>query len=853
MGGRTRGARASARALTVEAMEERLPLSGLGAGVPVLEVDPDSYHPGRIVVGSMGGSGDAASGGRVVELPPGVSVPEALARMRTAPGMSYAEPDYAIRVRKVPNDPSFGSQYGLRNTGQSGGTSGADIGAATAWDVTTGSGEVVVAVIDTGVDYTHPDLAANIWTNAGEIPGNNTDDDGNGFVDDVRGWDFYDGDNDPMDDDGHGTHVAGIIGAVGNNGVGVSGVNWQVRLMPVRFLGPQGGFTSDAVRALNYAVANGATISNNSWGGGGYSTSLRNAISNAQQAGHLFVAAAGNDGRNTDSSPHYPSSYDLDNIISVAASNRNDALAGFSNFGETTVDLAAPGVSILSTTPNGSYSSYSGTSMASPMVAGAAALIKARFPDWTWSQIKAQLLATVDPDSGLSGRVATGGRLDVGRALTEGAAAVTRPQVSQLLPGVPVSGPVRVLRVDFAEAIDPESFTAADVSVTAPLTPGFAEGTPVTVKNVVPISGTGGRGYAVVIDAQSAEGTYAVSIGPEIADSGGLAMATSYSGSFTIQDVRPPTLVSGAPEGATSGPVATLRLTFSERIDGSTVSTADVSVTGPSGAVAVLAVSPVGGSDGARFDVTIASQSAEGDYAVAVGPAISDANGNPMASVSRFGFTIGTPRSPTVSAMIPGGLVVGTVRVVRITFSEVIDPDSFSTDDISYTGPNGPVGPIRIRPVSGSGGRQFDLVTEAQETPGAYSVTVGPEIRDLSGSAMVSAFTGGFEVADRSPPTVVSAVPGWTISGPMRVARVTFDRAIAPNSFVPGVVTFTAPGGVVAVQRIRPVQDSGDTRFDIIVPTQSASGSYSVRLGTGIRSRFGTAMEQPFEFGFAIR
>src|SRR5207249_2153722 len=197
--------------------------------------------------------------------------------------------NYLVRADLLPNDPSFPELWGLRNTGQNGGTPGADIHAERAWNVGTGSRTVRVAVIDSGIDYTHPDLAANIWENPGEIPGNGIDDDHNGYIDDVRGWNFVANNNNPMDDNGHGTHVAGIIGAVGNNGIGAAGVDWHAKIMQLKFLGANGsGNLSDAIRALNYAVANGATVSNNSYAGGGYYQAFADAIENARQHGHIF-------------------------------------------------------------------------------------------------------------------------------------------------------------------------------------------------------------------------------------------------------------------------------------------------------------------------------------------------------------------------------------------------------------------------------------------------------------------------------------------------------------------------------------------------------------------------------------
>ena len=246
------------------------------------------------------------------------------------------EPDLPIQVQKTSNDPSLWRLYGLNNYGQSGGTTDADLDAPEAWEITTGSRDVVIGVIDSGVDINHPDLAANIWVNPGETPNNGIDDDGNGFIDDVNGWDFYDNDNTPNDGNGHGTHVAGTIGAVGNNNSGIAGVNWEVSLLPLRFLGDDGsGWTSDAVAAVNYATmlkrdfGINVVATNNSWGGGGYSRTLDRAIESANDQGIMFVAAAGNQGSNNDTNPSYPTNYDAPNVISVAALNRNDNLAGF--------------------------------------------------------------------------------------------------------------------------------------------------------------------------------------------------------------------------------------------------------------------------------------------------------------------------------------------------------------------------------------------------------------------------------------------------------------------------------------------------------------------------------------------
>jgi subtilisin family serine protease len=354
---------------------------------------------------------------------PGVS-PAEFGAWAGAAGVRSYEPDRIITASALPNDSSFGSLWGLNNTGQSGGVVDADIDAVEAWDVTTGSRSVVVAVVDTGIDYNHPDLAANMWRNPREVAGDRIDNDGNGFVDDIFGWDFASNDPDPFDDNSHGTHVAGTIGAVGNNGTGVAGVNWQVSLMALKFLGADGsGATSAAIAALNYATTMRRTFgvnvvaTNNSWGGGGASTSLTNAIVAGGNAGILCIAAAGNESANNDVTPSYPANVASDAVISVAATDSFNRLASFSNYGATTVDVAAPGVSIRSTTPGSTYSSYSGTSMASPHVAGLVGLMAAANPQATAAEIRSAILSTAVPVSGLAGKVATGGLINAAAAV----------------------------------------------------------------------------------------------------------------------------------------------------------------------------------------------------------------------------------------------------------------------------------------------------------------------------------------------------------------------------------------------------------------------------------------------------
>lgn len=353
--------------------------------------------------------------------------------------VEYAEPNFKIELdpteeagavnavnrlaedSNLPNDPMFNEQWALSNTGQNGGKANADMSALKAWEKSKGSSKVVIAVLDTGVDYTHPDLVTNMWFRPDSIP--QYTDDELGTFNDVRGFDAADNQSDPMDDNGHGTHCAGIIGAEGNNDEGIAGINWNVQIMPLKFLGKGGfGSTKDAIESINYAIdrkRNGVNIRiiSASWGSTQYSKALEDAIRAAGEAGILFVAAAGNNSTDNDKRPHYPSNYDLPNVISVAALDRNDQLASFSNFGVKTVHIAAPGREIVSTWLKDDYREASGTSMATPYVAGTAALILANEPDLSVEKLREKILKSVDKIDSLNGKVETGGRINAAKAL----------------------------------------------------------------------------------------------------------------------------------------------------------------------------------------------------------------------------------------------------------------------------------------------------------------------------------------------------------------------------------------------------------------------------------------------------
>jgi thermitase len=346
--------------------------------------------------------------------------PEAL----TSPATMYRD---GVAQNNLPNDPQFTDQWSLENTGQRGGKSKADISAIQAWKKTKGSDDVVIAVLDTGVDYAHPDLAKNIWTRPANVP-KYTDDD-LGELDDVHGYSAFqdDGDaenkSDPMDDNGHGTHCAGIIGAEGDNNFGITGINWHVKIMPLKFMDANGsGTTKDAIEAINYVIDRkqhgvNVRIISASWGSTMKSRALEDVIKKAGEEGILFVAAAGNSSDDSDRRPHFPAGYNLPNVISVAALDRNDQLASFSNYGAKSVFIAAPGKEILSTWLNGEFREASGTSMATPEVAGVAALVLSVNQKMTVKELRERLGNSADKLDSLKGKVATGGRINAAKAV----------------------------------------------------------------------------------------------------------------------------------------------------------------------------------------------------------------------------------------------------------------------------------------------------------------------------------------------------------------------------------------------------------------------------------------------------
>jgi len=329
---------------------------------------------------------------------------QAIQQLQQDPRVAYAEPNYLVQELSTPNDLDE-KLYGLQK-----------LNAPAAWETTHGSRETgpLVAIMDSGADYHHVDLAQNIWSNPGEIPGNGLDDEGNGVIDDVHGYNAAAKTGDPMDDGTHGTHVHGTIGAVGNNGQGVVGVNWEARLMPVKFLAGGYGDTADAIEGILYATKMGARLTSNSWGGINYSQALCDTMA-ASPA--LHICAAGNDSFSNDVRPVYPAGYNIPNLISVAATDAEGKLAHFSNFGHDSVHVAAPGDKVYSTVPGDKYDFKSGTSMATPHVTGVAALIATEFPQISNAELKERLIFAVDRSPELQGKVFSGGHLNAAKAV----------------------------------------------------------------------------------------------------------------------------------------------------------------------------------------------------------------------------------------------------------------------------------------------------------------------------------------------------------------------------------------------------------------------------------------------------
>jgi serine protease len=782
---RSRPLRRRSAPLVVQGLEDRTVPAPLPPG--------PAYATDHIIVRLKSGSaalapvpGAHSLGGLglyTVPVASGETVSHALARYRASPTVLYAEPDYEAHLDATPNDPNFadGTLWGLNNTGQSGGVNDADIDAPEGWDLGHDASNVLVAVIDTGIDYTHPELAANVWTNPGEVAGDGIDNDHNGFVDDVHGYDFINQDSDPMDDYGHGTHVSGTIAARGDDGVGVVGVAWSARLMALKIFNSAGTTTTAAeVEAINYAVANGARVSNNSWGGTHPSQALRDTIAAAGKAGHLFIAAAGNDAVNDDLTPHYPASFDLDNIVSVAALTRTDTLSSFSCFGPLTVDLGAPGSEIYSTYPvsMGSYTTLNGTSMATPHVTGAVALLLAAHPDWTVAHLKEELLASTVPIPALAGKTVTGGRLNLANLIGEPGL----PRVVSMNPVGSVDGSLSRIRLQFNRPVDQKSLAAA-VKLTRP------DGSPLKAK--IKAVGLTKREWDVLFPAQKVFGSGGVQVfvGPTVQSaSGALDQDGDGIGGEVGQDqfVGEAFVCSG-----TGGAIADSATTEFPIPVGNNFTVRDVNVqvtathpyvsdltlelVAPNNAVFPLFLnSGLNGSGltGTWFDDQSAVRvgNATAPFAGTFQPAagLAAINGLPAAGTWKLrvtdvgagavGSLLGWRLSLTTDDPHPAPAVTDASFLTvegawpqgfQVDFSSPIVASTFSVKDVKVTGPTGK--PVKVRavtPAVGSAATRYFIQTDPMLVHGDYHLTLLPTVADAFGASLDS--NGNLVLAEKA-------------------------------------------------------------------------------------------------------
>jgi serine protease len=735
--------RPSRQQLTLEVLEDRTLLSTTPTTILDLNgltVDSNKYSSTDILVQFQGTpgtpSGPAIAAGTTlgnalplatgfyqVNLNKGMTVDKALAEYQAEKGVLNAEPDYELSVSSVPNDPLLSQQWALNNTGQDGGTPGNDIHAEQAWNVTTGSPNVVVAVLDTGVDYNDTDLAENIWINQADIPSywytkssstsgynkivykseiktatpgiitmadlNNPvnaglvwKSDGNSLVDAgdllrsisqggweqsgktnaLIGWNFVNNNNNPMDENGHGTNVAGILGADGNNGTGVAGVDWHVQIMPVEFMGANGeGSVSNFIQALNFAVQNGAKITNNSWEGAPYSAALYDAFLNAQQHGVICVTAAGNEGSNNDYNPDYPASLStsLNNVVAVAATTNTDQLASFSNYGPNSVALAAPGVNILSTLPDNQYGAMSGTSMATPEVAGAMALVWGEHPSWSYNQVINRLLGTTQKLPSLEGKVKTGGLLDLAAAVGYSATASSVPTVTSLKTWGPTSSSMAEIVLTFNEAVNIGSFSSSAVTLTNP----NGVKIPVTVQAV---SGSGNKQIELTFANQTMAGTYHLSIYSSVTAPYQTTITLQAPSSSSTQ--TKPTVAGIKTWGPTSNSMQEIVLTFNAAVNVNSFSSSAVTLTNPNGVKIPVAVQAVSGSGNKQIELTFANQTMSGTYHLSINSSVTAPYQN---TITIQAAAAKTYISSAAQSIKPNSSTVSTIWVPAGTVSNV--------------------------------------------------------------------------------------------------------------------------------------------------------------------------------------
>jgi subtilisin family serine protease len=668
-----------------------------------------------------------------------------LNELQSNPDVIYAEPNYIVRTTATPNDNGFGQLWGLNNTGQAilgaPGVPGAHISAVSAWNISTGNRNTVVGVVDSGIDYNHPDLAANVWSAPSAfsviIAGVAIN-----CAAGTHGFNAINNTCNPLDDNNHGTHVAGTIGSAGNNGTGITGVNWTASIMGLKFLNSSGsGNISDAIEAIEFArqvkqifpaTAN-VRVLNSSWGGGGFSQALLDQINAANAAGMLFVASAGNSGRNNDFTAQYPANYSAPNVVSVAATTNTDSLAGFSNFGAATVDLGAPGDDILSTIRGGSYAYFSGTSMASPHVAGAAALLLSACSLDTAS-LKNTLFSTVDPIGSLAGKTVTGGRLNVDRAIRSCAS----PTPNFSLTATPSSATVTAGNsASFNVTSAPSGGFASNITLSvsglpAGATAGFATN---------PIGPSGSSQMTVTTAATTPAGTFTLTItGTQV----GGSLVRSKTVQLTVNAPATPNFtLSGTPAAisVTRGSPATF--TIKSTPSGGFSSNVSLSVSGlPAGTTASFATNPIGPSGSSQITVNTTAATPTGTFTVTItGTQIGgslvrsttvaltvSASGNPD-------FTLSI--SPTAQNVKRGGTAVYTVTATPV---------------------NGFNSPISLTISGKPDGAKATFTPSSSNPPFSSTLSLhvfGPHVRFITFNMTITGTGGGLSRATTATMTVV--------------------------------------------------------------------------------------------------
>ena len=718
----------------------------------------------------------------------------AMAALQGEASVLRAGLNYLMTTQVVPNDPLFGSTWGMNNTA----SQLNDIDAPQAWDIYTGDPNYRVAVIDTGIDFNHPDLQGNIWVNPGEIANDGIDNDGNGYIDDVRGWNFVTNTNNPQDGNGHGTHVSGTIAAKGNNGIGVAGVAWNAKIVPLKFLSDTGsGTTANAIKAIDYCTANGIKLSNNSWGGGLFDSLLLQAITNAGAADHLFIGAAGNSALNIDVSLSYPASYNLSNMVNVASTTNTGALSTFSNFGVATVQVAAPGSSIFSTwpvaltvlgQPNG-YNSISGTSMAAPHVTGLAALLRGKMPSWTATQVRSAILGSTKPLTALAGKVGREGIISAYNALlgtnveaipptvnavrtpaTANAAGWNNANVTVAITGTDNVGGSGVRDIKYTINAGTTITAAGSTTNVVRSTDGIATLAYWATDNSGNVSPAGSM--TVRVDKTAPVTTLTATPGATSTSVvvSGTDATSGVSGTFYSVD--------GAPAVAYSGPITLDNgvhtvTAYSTDIAGNTEAVKTLSL--PLGSLSTVSVNPVSvtGGTAATGTVTLGSPAPAGGVVVTLtsssAAAVVPASVTVAAGARTATFAISTTSVVASTAAVITGSSLGVSKSTTLTVNPAVASVTFST--------------LALNPTSVRGGRANSTatITLSAVTPTALVVNLASSNTaaarvPLTATVPAGARTVTFTVTSVTGTTNRTAVISGTALGVTRSATLTVRR-----------------------------------------------------------------------------